>query len=92
MQINGGGCELSIESSFHYCKKIASRSTNWDDDSKFTGGSRFDEPQPQKRAQNKPVVQHPARSLNLDMHTIQEAHDAPWISAYDLNKALTWRH
>ena len=32
-----------------------------------------------KRAQNKPLVRHTARSLNLDSHTIQVAHDATWI-------------
>ena len=38
-----------------------------------------------RRAQNKPLVHHPVRGLNLDRHTIQEAHDAPWINDRRLN-------
>ena len=36
-------------------------------------------------SQNKPLVRHPARGLNLGDHTNQEAHDVPWFGARDLN-------
>ena len=38
-----------------------------------------------RRAQNNPLVRHPARGLTLDKHTIQETHDAPWIGAQGSN-------
>ena len=38
-----------------------------------------------KRAQNKPLVRHPGRGLNLGNQTNQEAHDAPWFGARGLN-------
>ena len=51
----------------------------------MVSGSRLDEPQPQKRAQNKSLVRHPAQGLILDRHIIQEGHDAPWVVAWGLN-------
>ena len=38
-----------------------------------------------RRGKKKRLVQHPARGLNPDKHTIQEAHDAPWIGARGSN-------
>ena len=39
-----------------------------------------------RRAQNKSLMRPPAQGLNLDKHTIQEAHDAPWIGVCGSNK------
>ena len=39
----------------------------------------------QRRVQIKSLVRHTGRGLNLDMHTIGEAHDSPWIGARGSN-------
>ena len=38
-----------------------------------------------RRAQNKQLMRHPARGLNLDSLIIQEAHAVPWIGAQASN-------
>jgi hypothetical protein len=52
----------------------------------MVGGSRLDEPQPQKEEpKNKTMAHHPARALNPDNHTNLEAHDTPWFGAWGSN-------
>ena len=45
------------------------------------------EPEPQKRAQNKPLVRRQARGLSLNKYTIKEAHDVSRINTPDSNVA-----
>ena len=51
----------------------------------MVGGSRLDEPQPQKEESKIRRAHHPARGLNLRNHTNQEAHDAPRFGARGTN-------
>ena len=46
------------------------------------GGAWFDAPQSLEEKKNKLLVNHPAQSLKPNKHTIQKAHDSPWIGAY----------
>ena len=51
----------------------------------MVGGALFDAPEPLKEEAKEVVGHHPARGLNPDKHTIQEAQDTPWIGARGLN-------
>ena len=43
----------------------------------WSGGMCFDKAQPEKKSQEQAIMHFPVQALNLNNHTIQEAHDAP---------------